>query len=709
MKHRKTILTLILPALLSCGTAQEKYERLKQGTEPDRPGMTVPPAPLGPGEKPIPPKVVVLSVPGLDPERVEQGMKDGWLPSFRRLRTNGTLARTAAPLPPSATATCASFLTGSGLERHQIAGDVRRGFQEGAPVPVPGGYRVDWVPREELFPRGAPEGYPERFPVVRSNLTYPSLPALLNGEGLRTRILRSEIGFSALVGEHTEVLGAGAMPDLSFEQGSYTFAIEDPSMPERQRTGRGGILLRSLPSTTGREFDTFLVKVEGPPGLLPGQPGRIETVVKVRLSKGRARGTAETAEDQVELLAGRWSRPLVLRFSIGPSLDLFGRSRLYLRPTGKKSMELYIDPPDFVPARTPPWQSLSYPEDWAGELERHYGPLPRFSSAFPADALVDGLLDGRDAAAALAASFEAEQRLMEAQLVEGNFDLFYQSFSLLEETALVGPGANEEIDFFGQRVTRLRLLDAATAAVDRLLGAALAVMDSGKLGEQVTIILLSPYGASPALRFLDLNRLLVNRGDLFLSGAPELPFRERIDWSRTKAYSLGYGGVYVNVQGREPQGVLSREEATSYISALEADLLQVRDTVANENVVKTTWRFTTFAPELDNHGFPDLVVGLGKGYTVDRSAGWFRRIGPLLGATGTGAGPGSAANTPAAVPGMLGISRIGVTVGLPTPQDVGATVLELLGVRIPESVTGKPLELGMPMQIAAEETLEKGE
>ena len=700
---------LVLPALLSCGTASEKYDRLKEGTAPDRPGMTVPPAPLAPGEGPIPPKIVVLSVPGLDPERVEEGMKDGWLPNFRRLRTNGTLISMVAPLPPSATATAASFLTGSGLERHRIAGDVRRGYQDGAPVPTPGAYRVDWSATEELFPRGAPEGYPAQFPMVRSNLSYPSLPALLNGAGLRTRILRSEIGFSALVGENTEVLGAGAMPDLAFGQGSYTFAKEDRSLPERQRTGRGGILLRSLPSMSGRDFDTFLVPVEGPPGMLPGRPDRIVTVVKVRLSPGRARGTAETGEDLVELVAGHWSRPLVLRFSIGPSLDLFGRSRLYLRPTGKKSMELYIEPTDFVPARTPPWLSLSYPEAWAGDLERLYGPLPRFSSPFPGDALVDGLLDGRDAAAALAASFAAQQRLMEAQLVEGNFDLFYQSFSLLEETALVGPGANEEIDFFGRRVTRLRLLDAATAAVDKLLGAALAVMDSGKLGEQVTVILLSPYGVSPALRFLDLNRFLVNRGDLFLSGSPELPFRERIDWSRSKAYSMGYGGVYVNLEGREPQGIVPRGEATSYISSLEADLLQVRDTVADENVVKTTWRFTTFVPDLDSHGFPDLMVGLGKGYTVDRSAGQFLRIGPLLGATGTGAGPGSAANAPVAVPGMLGISRVGLSVELPTVQDVAATALSLLGVGIPESVTGKPFQLGRPMPMAAEETLEKGE
>jgi len=716
MITRPIALLCFLPVLLSCGTVSDKLTRARQGTEPDRPGVTVPPAPLGPGELPIPPKVVVLSVPGLDPERIEVGMREGWLPNLRRLRTSGTLTRMIAPTPAAATACAAGFFTGGGLDQHGIAGDLRRSLSPGVPEAVPASYRIDWRPREELFPRGAPDGYPERFPVVRSWLTPKTLPVVLAQSGLRSRILRARAGLSALVSPRTEVLGAGALPDLSFGRGAYTFAMEDPALPARQVTARGGVLLRSLPSTRGEEFDTFLIRVPGPPRLAadreelappaPEESRQVETTITVRLTKGRSGGLARTSDHQVELTAGRFTEPLILRFEVAPGLELFGRSRLYLRPTGKKLMELYIEPPDFVPSRTPAWQAVSHPAEWAGELERLYGPLPRFGSAFPGEALADGLLDGRDAATALSSSFQAEHRLFSAQLVEGNFDLLYQSFSLLEETALIGPGANEEVEFFGERVTRLRLLDAATAAIDQLLGEALAVMDSGRLGEQVTVILLAPYGASPPRRLLDLNRFLVNRGDLFLKGPPEAPLPEQVDWNRTRAYALG-SGIYVNLIGREPNGQVARAEAGGFLSALEADLLRVRDALADKHIVASTWQFTSFAPEMDAHGFPDLLVGLGPGYGIDRSSATFQRIGPLLSATGTGMAMGSAASAPAAVPGVFGLSRIVEQRTSPTIQDVSATVLSLLKVPLPDTFMGTPYPAGRPMALPEEESLRK--
>lgn len=702
--HRLPILTLLALLLPGCDTLSDKGGRFLEGTEPDSPEVTVPPAPPGPGEELPGPKVLALMIPGLEPARVERGMLEGWLPNLKRLRTRGTLTRMNAPRPPSPTASATTLLTGVGWEQHAVVGDVRRVIRDGRPVAVSSAYHVEMASRERLFPRGAPEGYPGNMPLVESVLGRSTLANHLDQAGKKALIVRAPIGFPGLAGPNIRVLGAGAFPDLSFGSGPYTFGVEDPSVPERRVTERGGIIMRLEPSTLGGTGDTFRVPVRGPPA-----PGYLDSVwitaqITLRVSKDRSRGTADSADHSVQLRAGQWSEPLVIRFEWSPGIDLFGRTRLYIRPTGTSRMELYIEPPDFVPGRTPPWLPLSYPASLAGELARSHGPLPRFATSFPGTALVDGVLDGRDAASAAESAFETEAKLFEALLVKGDFDLLLQSFSVVEDTARIGPGANEQVQFFGQRVERLRLLDAAVAAVDRLLGKAMAVVDSGHLGPEVTVMLVSPYGAQPATRFFDLNRFLVDRGDLYLRGPPDAPLGERIDWSRTKAYSLGYGGIYLNLEGREPNGVLPSNEASTYLSRLSIELEALTDPVGGKQVVKATWAY----PEPLTHGesgSPDLLVGLAKGYSVDEGAAWFRRIGSLLGSTGNAVGGGFAANIPSAVPGMMGMTRVSIERINPSLQDLSATILALLDVPLPAGFEGKASPGARAMPPAPEENL----
>ena len=50
--------------------------------------------------------------------------------------------------------------------------------------------------------------------------------------------------------------------------------------------------------------------------------------------------------------------------------------------------------------------------------------------------------------------------------------------------------------------------------------------------------------------------ILGNRIEILPSA--KLGFPDEIDWTRTKAYSFGYHGqIYINLKGREPQGIVS--------------------------------------------------------------------------------------------------------------------------------------------------------
>ncbi|UCE12499.1 MAG: alkaline phosphatase family protein, partial [Candidatus Heimdallarchaeota archaeon] len=51
-----------------------------------------------------------------------------------------------------------------------------------------------------------------------------------------------------------------------------------------------------------------------------------------------------------------------------------------------------------------------------------------------------------------------------------------------------------------------------------------------------------------------------------------------IDWSRTKAYCVGNGGqIFINVEGREPQGIVVPEDRLEVAKAIKSDLLKLTD------------------------------------------------------------------------------------------------------------------------------------
>ncbi len=478
------LLTLVAPA---CDTVSEKAGRFEQGTRPDAPLPTVPAPPRESGESPVGAKVIVLACPGLDAGDVERGMEAGYLPNLRHLRTEATLVRAALSDPPTGPSAGARFLLG--------ADPTARGITAEDDV----GFRVEDALLKDLFPHGAPEAYPATLAVIGSKLARPTLIERLEEMKLRTLVLRWPIGFPEYGGERTRALGSGALPDLSmrrFGAAQWTFAIEDPSAEERATTPHGGVVLHVAPTTRDRSEDTFLVPIAGPKRFDSDE--RATCTLDVRASKDRARARVSTGDTTLDVAAGRWSLPLTMRFKVASGVSVFGRARVYLRPTGAPQLSLYVEPPEFAPAQPLAWLPLSTPPELAPEIERRNGPLPRVDDEFPYGALADGLLDGRDIAAALEAEFVDERRLFENECVRGDWELLLHWIPVAEHAVRIGKGdaaaAKQEVTYLGRRVVREKLVESALASLDRLIGAAIIAVDSGELGPDAKLIVWSPYG-----------------------------------------------------------------------------------------------------------------------------------------------------------------------------------------------------------------------
>ena len=96
--------------------------------------------------------------------------------------------------------------------------------------------------------------------------------------------------------------------------------------------------------------------------------------------------------------------------------------------------------------------------------------------------------------------------------------------------------------------------------VDRKIGELLEVVPDG-----AHVLVVSDHGAQCMEGGVALNEWLVQKGYLVLHEPPTAPSRLeglKIDWSKTTAWGSGgyYGRLFLNVKGREPQGLIAPED-----------------------------------------------------------------------------------------------------------------------------------------------------
>ena len=127
---------------------------------------------------------------------------------------------------------------------------------------------------------------------------------------------------------------------------------------------------------------------------------------------------------------------------------------------------------------------------------------------------------------------------------------------------------------------------------------------------------------------MDLNAWLLQNGYLALKdgAAGDESYLKDIDWSRTRAYTFGLAGVYINQKGREAQGIVEPGEAacaearTRRASSPDCATKQ-RDRLAIRNAWPSDSLYS--GPYLD--AAPDLIVGYADGYR----ASWDAAVGKV--------------------------------------------------------------------------------
>ncbi len=222
--------------------------------------------------------------------------------------------------------------------------------------------------------------------------------------------------------------------------------------------------------------------------------------------------------------------------------------------------------------------------------------------------------------------------------------------------------------------------------LDRLMGRLLAHAD-----EKTAVLVVSDHGGKRMDGGIRVNEWLRREGLLATLRDPEeaVPLREAgIDWSRTVAWGEGgyYSRIFLNVAGREPEGIVSPEDYERVRGGLAERLAAIPD--ENGDPLDTRVYLPEQVYEQANGVPPDLIVHFGDLY--------WRSVGTVGGREGVhtfenDTGPDDANH---AQEGLFVLVAPGVH---PGPRegarllDVAPTVLELMGLDVPASMRGTSL------------------
>ena len=221
--------------------------------------------------------------------------------------------------------------------------------------------------------------------------------------------------------------------------------------------------------------------------------------------------------------------------------------------------------------------------------------------------------------------------------------------------------------------------------LDEELGGMLACVD-----EDTTVMIVSDHGAKRMDGGICINEWLMKNGYLTLKVEPKGITRfttDMVNWQQTKAWGEGgyYGRIFLNVAGREPNGIVKSENYEKVRDKLKKQLEGITNE-SGHNVNTRVFKPQEIYRECNNIP-PDLIVYFGDLYWRSVGSVGYNRIYTYENDTG----PDDCNH---AEMGMFIIKDGGQTDGqLPTRSiyDIAPTVLREFGIDIPDEMQGKPI------------------
>jgi predicted AlkP superfamily phosphohydrolase/phosphomutase len=611
-------------------------------------------------------KVIVIGLDGFEPKIAESMVAQGKLPNLARLQEQGGYSRVKTTYPAQTPVAWSTFSTGTNPGGHGIFDFLSRDPKTYLPILGLSKYEQKnaFVPPKVVnMRRGTPiwdlltqAGIPST--VIRCPCTYP--PDNIQGK------LLSGVG----------------VPDLRGGLGTSTFY-----------TSRQGVRAESsekvvqLQVDGKKEVPTFLIGPRNP-------KKRNDLTLEITLHLDRSTKSLSIHSDgqpnRLELKEGKWSRWLRVKFKLGLLQSVQGMVRFYLRQL-EPELELYASPINFDPEA--PLFPISHPENYANEVQARLGNFYTIGMAEDHDGLINGRFSEGAYLEQCAYVMREREKMMLYELERTNEGLFFCLFDTpdrLQHMMWRFLEADHPANCNGTSAEMRHAIEQHYMACDDIVGKAFNYAD-----DQTLFITLSDHGMNSFQRGLNLNTWLYENGFLALKngikpGEEENgDFFHNVDWSRTKAYSLGLGCIFLNLDGREANGIVREDDVESVKSSITKGLTGLRDEQRGKIAVRSVvTREQVYRGSYADES-PDLVVNFSEGYRVS----WGTPLGGVpagLFEDNVKRWGGDHVIDPELVPGILFMNQP-FKKDQPSLVDLAPTILNALGVPKGSAMEGEDL------------------
>ena len=628
------------------------------------------------GKSSLSKKILVIGFDGMDPKILTRLMEEGKVPSFEKLSKMGDFLPLTSSIPPQSPVAWSNFITGMNPGGHGIYDFMHR--EPDTYLPFLSTSRTEppkrtlklgsWVlplsgGKAELLRRG------RAFWQVLEEYDIPAT------------IFRVPSNFPPAESKQRTISGMGT-PDILGTYGTFSFYTERPDELRGEITG-GAVFPVEVVDNVVR------AQLVGPPNTFKEDNPTAVVDFTVYIDPENRVAKVVVKDEEVLLKEGEWSRWVRVKFPMLPLLaSLKGICRFYLKET-RPVFKLYVTPINLDPED--PAMPISTPSSYSKKLSRRLGRF--YTQGMPEDtkALDQDVLDDGEFLRQAEIVLEERMKAFHHELEQFRSGLLFFYFSTLDQGTHMfwrlmdptHPSYDAQLaEKYGNVVETLYL------RMDEALEVALRYVD-----ENTTLIVMSDHGFAPFYRGFHLNTWLKENGyaaliDEWRQGETE--FFMNTDWDNTRAYALGFNGLYINQAGREGYGIVSPgAEKEALLEELAERLIQVRDPQTGLQVISHVYRTDEVYRGEEMKYAPDLIIGYNWGYRAsnETALGAFPRE---LFRDNTDKWSGDHLIDYIWIPGII-LSNKKITHRQPALYDIAPTILAEFGIPLLKEMVGRPI------------------
>ncbi len=622
------------------------------------------------------PKVAVVGADGMDPTLLHLYASQGLLPNCRKLIDSGGFKKLRTTLPPQSPVAWATFISGLDPGGHGIYDFISRDA---------GTVAADLATAKTTVPKRFVRLGRYSVPLASSKLQLmrngPTLWHVLHEAGVPSVALKAPVNYPPTP-TGAKTLSGLTTPDIHGSYGIFSFYSTDPKQATRDVPGGQ---IEKIRLARGLAYCVL----RGPANVFDRERPSADIPFTIERDPQNAVARIRIQGRDVILNEREWSGWVPLNFPLMPYVaDVPAMCRFFLKQV-RPQLELYVSPVNIDPVN--PAFPVSTPKDFSRQLVDEVGRFYTQGMAEETPALSSGVLSDAEFRQHALHVLDEDIRIFRSQLNHYHDGFFFAYFSSLDMNShMFWRTVDEKHPLYTPALAREHgdHLPALYRRIDAFVGDVVE-----HLAPDGQIYIVSDHAFTSFRRQFNLNAWLLDHGYAGLKnrldrdGAPDF---KNTDWTRTRAYGLGINSLFLNLQSREPDGVVKAgDEAERLRTELIAALTAIRDPQTGEQVIRRVVRPDQVYRHTSGGRVPDLVICYNDNYR----ASWDTILGGypkehLL--DNLDPWSGDHCMDPQFLSGVL-LTNAPVRHSDPALEDLAPTIISAFGVSVPGEMKGRDL------------------